>query len=70
VPESGTELFQEDGKPAGQITSAAELPLAKGNRVFALGMVRAEAEARSQAFTYTAGTAKGSASILGEPPRF
>jgi folate-binding protein YgfZ len=70
LPESGTELFQEDGKPAGQITSAAELPLAKGNRVFALGMVRAEAEARSQAFTYTAGTAKGSASILAEPPRF
>jgi folate-binding protein YgfZ len=70
VPESGTELFQEDGTPAGQITSAAELQLAAGQRVFALGVVRAEAEVRSQTFTYTAGTAKGSASILAEPPSF
>ena len=70
VPESGTELFQEDGTPAGQITSTAELPLAVGPRAFALGVVRAEAEARSQNFTYTAGTAKGSASILAEPPTF
>ncbi len=69
-PESGTELFLEDGTPAGQITSAAQLPLASGARVFALGIVRAEAEARNQAFTYTAGTAKGSADILAEPPVF
>jgi folate-binding protein YgfZ len=70
VPESGTEMFLEDGKAAGQITSAAELPLAKGRRVFALGVVRGEAEVRNQAFGYTAGTAKGSASILAEPPSF
>jgi folate-binding protein YgfZ len=70
VPESGTEIFLEDRKPAGKITSAAELQLAKGNRVFALGVVRAEAEARNQTFSYTAGTAKGSASILAEPPGF
>jgi folate-binding protein YgfZ len=70
VPESGTELLQEDGTPAGQITSAAALPLAAGPRVFALGVVRAEAEARTQTFTYTAGTAKGSVSILAEPPSF
>jgi folate-binding protein YgfZ len=70
LPERGTELFQEDGTPAGQITSAAKLPLAKGARVFALGMVRADAEARTQAFTYTAGTIKGSASILVGPPSF
>jgi folate-binding protein YgfZ len=70
APENGTELFQEDGTPAGQITSTAELPLAAGRRIFALGVVRAEAEARTQTFTYTAGTAKGSASILAEPPNF
>ncbi len=70
VPASGAELFQEDGTPAGQITSAAELGLAAGRRAFALGVVRAEAEARSQTFTYTAGVAKGTASILAEPPRF
>jgi hypothetical protein len=63
-------MFLEDGKAAGQITSAAELPLAKGRRVFALGVVRGEAEVRNQAFGYTAGTAKGSASILAEPPSF
>ncbi|HUV69639.1 MAG TPA: hypothetical protein VMW15_08255 [Terracidiphilus sp.] len=68
VPDSGTELFQEDGKPVGKITSAAALPLARGARVFALGMVRAEAEARDEAFAYTVGTAKGTASILAEPP--
>lgn len=70
APASGTEIFQEDGTPAGQITSAAELPLAAGRRVFALGVVRAEAEVRSQTFTYTSGTAKGSANILAEPPTF
>jgi folate-binding protein YgfZ len=70
VPESGAELLQEDGTPAGQITSAAELPLAKGARVFALGMVRAEAEARNQAFTYTSGTARATANILAGPPTF
>ena len=44
-----TELTQEDGKAAGHITSAAELPLASGSRVFALGMIRAEAEAAQPA---------------------
>jgi folate-binding protein YgfZ len=70
APESGTELFLEDGTPAGQFTSVAELPIAAGNRVFALGMVRAQAEMKNQAFAYTAGTVKGSASILAEPPTF
>jgi folate-binding protein YgfZ len=82
VPESGTELTQPGGAPAGQITSAAELPLdgvpadrsssegclPNGSRVFALGVVRAEAESRNQTFTYTAATATGSARILAEPP--
>ena len=70
VPESGTEIFLEEPKHAGRITSAAELPLAKGNRVFAMGVIAAEAEARNQAFSYAVGTAKGSASILAEPPIF
>jgi folate-binding protein YgfZ len=70
VPESGTEIFLEEPKHVGRITSAAELSLAKGSRVFALGVVSAEAEARNQAFSYTAGTVKGSASILVEPPSF
>jgi folate-binding protein YgfZ len=70
APGNGTELLREDGTPAGQITSAAELPLAAGSRLFALGMVRTEAEAHQQTFTYTAGTAKGSATILAEPPTF
>ena len=68
VPESGTEMHQQDGSTAGQITSTAELPLKAGSRVFALGMVRAEAEAKNQTFSYTAGTATGSARILAEPP--
>jgi folate-binding protein YgfZ len=70
VPESGAELLDQEGKPAGNITSAAELPLKTGNRTFALGVVRADAEARSQSFTYAAGQAKGSAQILPEPPAF
>src|ERR1019366_6511299 len=68
VPESGTEMHQQDGSTAGQITRTAELPLKAGSRVFALGMVRAEAEAKNQTFSYTAGTATGSARILAEPP--
>ena len=82
VPEGGTELTEEGGALAGRITSAAELPpkdvptrrsssagcLANGSRAFALGMVRGESESRNQNFTYTAGTATGSARILAEPP--
>ena len=67
VPDSGTELTRQDGTSAGQITSAAELPL-NGSRVFALSMVRAEAELHDQTFNYTAGTATGTARILAEPP--
>lgn len=67
VPETGTELML-DGAAAGTITSAAELKLAAGSRVFALGMVRGEAEARNEALTYTAGAATGTARILAAPP--
>jgi folate-binding protein YgfZ len=69
VPASGTELTLEDGAVAGTITSAAELPLKSGARVFALGMIRAEAEAKSQSFGWKAGAVEGTASILAAPPR-
>jgi folate-binding protein YgfZ len=69
VPAAGAELSSEGGAVAGQITSAAQLPLPAGDRCLALGMIRAEAEARSQPFTYTAGTAIGEARILTAPPR-
>lgn len=65
VPESGVELKLQNGAVAGHITSAAELSLPKGRRVFALGMVRAEAEAGNQEFSYAEGTAQ----ILVEPPQ-
>jgi folate-binding protein YgfZ len=69
VPERGAELTLEDGTVAGAITSAAELPLKNGARVFALGMMGAEAETKSQSFRYKAGTIEGRASILAAPPR-
>jgi folate-binding protein YgfZ len=70
VPAAGTELYLPGGDPAGTITSAAELTLSGGSRVFALAVVRAEAEARNLAFNYTDGTAPGTAAILAEPPTF
>jgi len=69
VPQSGAELMDEDGAAAGQITSGAELTLAAGRRVFALGMLRSEAEARSQVFRYKAGALEGRAHILEAPPK-
>jgi folate-binding protein YgfZ len=68
VPAAGAALTLEGGAVAGQITSAAELPLHTGSRVFALGMMRAEAEARNKPFTYATGTATGTARILAAPP--
>jgi len=68
APAAGAELTAEDGKVAGRITSAAELPLAKGARVFALGMIGAEAELRDQPLRYTAGEGRGTARILAVPP--
>jgi folate-binding protein YgfZ len=69
LPAPGVELALEDGSAAGRITSAAELPLKRGPRVFALGMIRSEAEARSQTFQYTTPGGKGTASILTSPPK-
>jgi folate-binding protein YgfZ len=68
VPSPGVELKLEDGTVAGQITSAAELLLEKGTRVFALGMIRGEAEERSEKLHYSAGTGEGTARILDAPP--
>lgn len=67
LPEHATELML-DGTAEGQITSAAELKLAKGSRMFALAMLRGEAEARNEALTYSAGAARGTARILSTPP--
>jgi folate-binding protein YgfZ len=69
VPQGGTELKLEDGTAAGQITSAAELRLPAGPRVFALGMMRSEAEEHAQAFAYQAGAIEGTARILEAPPK-
>ncbi|HZL51855.1 MAG TPA: folate-binding protein [Terracidiphilus sp.] len=68
VPDSGAELKLQDGTVVGYITSAAELPLPGGKRVFALGTIRGEAEASNQSFNYTSGVATGTAQILAEPP--
>ncbi len=69
APEPRTALTLEDGTAAGEITSAAELVLAGGPRVFALGTIRAEAETQNQEFRYVSGTAQGTARILEAPPR-
>jgi len=68
VPPAGTELTIEGDSAAGQITSAAELPLPAGNRIFALGMIRGEAEMRKQDLNYTTGDAVGVARILAKAP--
>jgi folate-binding protein YgfZ len=69
VPERGAELMPEDGTAAGQITSAAALSLSTGPRVFALGMMRSEADEGGQTFTYKAGAIEGTARILETPPK-
>jgi folate-binding protein YgfZ len=69
APQGGAELKLEDGTAAGQITSAAELKLPAGPRVFALGMMRSEPEERAQAFAYKAGVIEGTARILEAPPK-
>ncbi len=68
VPTAGAELRLDDGTIAGEITSAAELQLRTGSRIFALGMLRGEAELHNQPLTYTSGTATGTAHILTAPP--
>jgi aminomethyltransferase len=65
LPKSGTELLL-DGAAVGNITSASALPLASGTRRFALAMIRSDAEAKNQPFTY--GVEAGTARILAQPP--
>ena len=55
----------EGDSVVGQVTSAAELKLAGGNRVVGLGMIRAEAEVGEKTFHYTDGTNAGMARIVG-----
>jgi folate-binding protein YgfZ len=68
VPEPGTELKLADGSQAGHVTSAAELPLAKGRRAFALAMVRAEAEVKEELLHYSSANGKGTARIQASHP--
>ncbi len=70
VPAPGTELKRQGGTAAGEIRSAAELPLASGLRVFALAIIRAEAEVGNESFAYTADEATGTAQLLSAPPSF
>jgi folate-binding protein YgfZ len=56
--------------PAGEIGSAAELPLPGRVRRFALATIRGEAELRNRPLTYTAGEAQGTARMLDAPPSF
>jgi folate-binding protein YgfZ len=69
TPSSGVELVL-NGAAAGHVTSAAELPLPTGKRVFALGMIRAEAETRNQPLDYNVGEVRGQARVLPGPPTF
>ena len=67
IPAAGTELTLDEAA-VGHITSAAELPLTSGTRRFALGMVRAEAEAANRPLSYAAGEAAGTARLLAAAP--
>jgi folate-binding protein YgfZ len=48
----------DDAKSAGHLTSVAPLQLDGARRIFAIGMIRAEAEAGSRLLTYAGGTAR------------
>jgi folate-binding protein YgfZ len=49
--------LESDGKPVGEITSAALVPLPSGDQILALGYVRREALDTHAALTYSGGTA-------------
>jgi folate-binding protein YgfZ len=49
--------LEADGRPAGEITSAALVPLPEGDQILALGYVRREALDTRQTLTYSGGTA-------------
>jgi len=68
APEPGAGLKLADGSEAGHITSAAVLPLEKSSRVFALAMIRAEAETKEEVLHYAAKAGEGTARIQATPP--
>jgi folate-binding protein YgfZ len=67
LPSSGTKLTLE-GAEVGHITGAAALPLSGATRVFALGVIRAEAEARNLPLNYQAEGTAGTARVSASPP--
>ena len=67
VPPSGTKMTL-DSTEVGHITSASGLQLSGGTRVFALGMIRADAEGRNLPLSYQARELTGNARILASPP--
>jgi folate-binding protein YgfZ len=68
LPGIGAELCaarsDSGAKPAGALTSVTALQLGGGRRIFAIAMVRAEAEVGNQLLQYSGGTAQ----ILHSPP--
>lgn len=69
LPAKGTELriigSSADAKPAGQITSVAAAHLKSSLRIFAIAMLRAEAEIGGKTLEFSSGTAR----ILDGPPK-
>jgi folate-binding protein YgfZ len=69
LPAIGTEIrvagSGSDVKPVGSITSAATVQRNGADRIFAIAMIRAEAEVGNQPLTYPGGTAR----ILHTPPK-
>ena len=57
LPTSLPSPLTSEGKPAGEITSAATIPLPQGDRILALGYARREALDRNQPLTFEGGTA-------------
>jgi folate-binding protein YgfZ len=57
LPTSLPAPLTSEGKPAGEITSAANIPLPEGDRILALGYARREALDRHQPLTFEGGTA-------------
>ena len=68
VPAAGTELTLDDGDSLPVRSPARPRCRSRGRRVFALGMIRAEAEIARQTFTYNAGAATGTATFWPPPP--
>jgi len=60
LPAVGTELRAEsgDGKAVGALTSVTKLEVSGAARLFAIGMVRADAEVGNRPLAYAGGTAR------------